>query len=95
MRNFARINNYYNRIEAVNDWNKLAAEILKTEHWRLVWKWKPADNAGWRKIDKAIAGLRKEYQAVEHLMQPTPSTQSDSASSRNVNSEINPPAVSG
>jgi len=71
MRNFARINNYYNRIEAVKDWNKLAAEILKTDHWRLVWKYKPADNAGWRKIDKAIARLREEFAAVEHKMHPT------------------------
>jgi len=68
MRNFARINNYYNRIEAVKDWNKLAADILKTDHWRLVWKYKPADNAGWCKIDKAIAKLREEFQAVEHAL---------------------------
>jgi hypothetical protein len=53
MKNFARINNYYNRIEAWKDWNALAAK-----HPRLAKQFAPPKNSGWRKVDKSILALR-------------------------------------
>lgn len=63
MRNFARINNYYNRIEAQKDWNELAEQARAQGRIDLVEKHQPAQDAGWRVIDKRIAKLRKELNA--------------------------------
>lgn len=57
-RGISRINNYYNRIEAWNDWNRFAAQATADGHGELVERHQPATDAGWRKIDKAIGALR-------------------------------------
>lgn len=62
MRNFARINNYYNRIEAWNDWRRIAAQVKAAGFPELVEKHQPLENAGWRKIDRAVGALREEAQ---------------------------------
>lgn len=54
MRNFARINNYWNRVQANADWVALIAKCDPD----LVDKYAPPENAGWRKIDKCVAALR-------------------------------------
>jgi len=64
MKNFARINNYYNRIEAVKDWNRLATEVSEAGYAELARKHKPANDAGWKRIDKATAALREAYMAA-------------------------------
>ena len=61
MRNFARINNYYNRIEAQKDWIRLADQCDAD----LVKKHEPSESAGWRKIDKCISALRSAQQERE------------------------------
>lgn len=58
MRNIARINNYYNRIEALRDWRSMADRAIAAGRADLVEMHAPAANAGWRTIDKAIAALR-------------------------------------
>lgn len=58
MRNFARINNYYNRIEARKDWNKLAEQAKAAGLADYVEKLQPPADAGWRLIDKRIGQLR-------------------------------------
>lgn len=63
MRNFARINNYYNRNEAWLDWLHLAKQAHMANQTALVKKFHPADNAGWKTIDKRIALLREALQA--------------------------------
>lgn len=67
MRNFIRINNYYNRLEAVNDWLKLCREVVAAGKGDLAVKHAPPEGAGWRKIDKHIAALRKEFEATQHI----------------------------
>lgn len=61
MRNFARITNYYNRLEAVNDWLELCRKVIAAGYPELTVKNAPPEGAGWRKIDKHIAKLRKEF----------------------------------
>lgn len=63
LRNFARINNYYNRLAAWEDWNKLAAQSPE-----LAEKFKPTPGATWRKIDKCIAKLRAAQQEYADLL---------------------------
>jgi len=65
MRNFARINNYYNRIQAQADFDKLAKRLSHAGYSGLVEKHMPPEGAGWRKIDKCIARLRKEIQTMD------------------------------
>lgn len=67
MKNFARINNYYNRIEAIKDWNALVLKAYDTGHGDLATKYKPAPEAGWRLIDKSIESLRKALQEIEKV----------------------------
>lgn len=67
MRNFARINNYYNRLEAVNDWLKICREVIAAGYSELTVKHAPPENAGWSKIDKSIARLRKEYEEAVRI----------------------------
>lgn len=59
MRNLARMTNYWNRVEAWKDWNALAEQARQRGHGDLVDQFQPPANAGWRKIDKAIAKLRE------------------------------------
>lgn len=65
MRNLARISNYYNRIEAVKDWNELVMKAYEMGHGDLAAKHKPQPDSGWRKIDKAIKNLREELETME------------------------------
>ncbi len=58
MRNFARINNYWNKKAAWEDWEALAKTARQAGRADLVVKFQPAENAGWRKIDKATDALR-------------------------------------
>lgn len=60
MRNFSRITNYYNNIEARHDWqrwNNLVSAIFPD----LPAPFTPQPEASWRKIDKAIEKLRTEF----------------------------------
>jgi hypothetical protein len=54
--------NYYNRLEAIHDWNKLASEVSAAGMSDLAAQYRPDESDGWRKIDKAIAALRKAFQ---------------------------------
>lgn len=47
---------YYNNIEARKDWEKIAAQYPD-----IAARFAPPENAGWRKIDKAIAKVREEF----------------------------------
>jgi hypothetical protein len=58
----AKATNYYNRLEAWRDWNKLATKVSNAGKSDLVEKYRPAEDAGWRKVDKAIAALREAFQ---------------------------------
>ena len=64
----AKATNYYNRLEAQCDWNKLATDVSNAGRLDLVDKFRPNEDAGWRKIDKAIAALREAFQhSVERM----------------------------
>jgi len=64
MRNFARINNYYNRIAAWDDWLKISLSAIEQGYGFLVNQYRPPERASWRTIDNRIAVLRA---AVEKL----------------------------
>lgn len=63
MRNFARINNYYNKQQAWKDWIELSKQAHQLGLHDVVKKLHPKANAGWRTIDKMIAALRGIIQA--------------------------------
>lgn len=65
MRNLARLTNAANRIEAWNDWHKIAYQAMGAGRRDLVTKHQPPGNAGWRKIDKCIAALRADLESSE------------------------------
>ena len=65
MRNFARINNYYNRMEAVEDWNRIAGMAVVDGYGELVLKFKPDESMGWRAIDARIEKLREAIRVFE------------------------------
>lgn len=52
--------NYYNRIEAWNDWNRLAKQLQDAGMDALVEKYQPKPDAGWRTIDKQRHELEAE-----------------------------------
>ena len=64
MRNFARINNYYNKQEAWKDWLHLAKQAHMANQTALVRKFQPANNAGWKTIDKRLGLLREALTAA-------------------------------
>lgn len=64
MRNFARINNYYNNQEAWKDWLHLIKQAHMASRGDLVKKHNFRIDAGWRTIDKRIAALRADLQAA-------------------------------
>jgi len=68
MRNFARINNYYNKIEAIKDWNNIAGEAVSNGHVELVLKFKPDESMGWRAIDARIEKLRQAIRDAEQCV---------------------------
>lgn len=58
-RGLAKATNYYNRLEALRDWNRLATEVSNAGMSDLAAKYRPNDGDGWRKIDKKTAALRE------------------------------------
>jgi hypothetical protein len=67
MRNFSRINNYYNLIEARKDWANLADQYIRRGHGDLVKQFTPPEGAGVKQIDRRINALR---QAVNERERP-------------------------
>lgn len=63
MRNLARISNYYNRIQAQADFEELAVRAIAIGLQESVNKHRPPAGAGWRKIDKCIAALRRDMES--------------------------------
>lgn len=63
MRNFARINNYYNKQAAWKDWLELSKRAHQLGLSKEVKTLHPKVNAGWRSIDKATAALRGVIEA--------------------------------
>jgi hypothetical protein len=61
MRNFARINNYFNVIQAWEDWKRIAAQ-----HPEIAEKFKPPSTAGWRRIDLAIERVRNAVEEANN-----------------------------
>jgi hypothetical protein len=57
MRNLVRITNYYNRLQARDDWAQLAAYAQANGHGADAERLQPADGATWRTIDKRIDAL--------------------------------------
>lgn len=63
MRNFYRINNYFNKEEAWKDWIHISQQARAAGKTMLAKKYRPALSAGWRTIDKKIAKLRAALEA--------------------------------
>ncbi|OQA19893.1 MAG: hypothetical protein BWY63_01626 [Chloroflexi bacterium ADurb.Bin360] len=61
MRNFARINNYFNVIQAWEDWKRIAAQ-----HPEIAEKFEPPSCAGWRRIDLAIERVRNAVEEANN-----------------------------
>ncbi|HYE72622.1 MAG TPA: hypothetical protein VEF04_04790 [Blastocatellia bacterium] len=57
-RGLIKANSYYNRIEAVKDWNSLAQKAITAGRGDLIEQCKYKESAGWRAIDKQTAKLR-------------------------------------
>ena len=62
-RGLIRATNYYNKIEAWNDWRKMAQRAIDAGKAELAEKYQPKPDAGWRTIDKCIAKVRAELEA--------------------------------
>jgi hypothetical protein len=58
MRNLSRISNYWNNVQARHDWQHIAKQAEAAGRDDLIKKYQPAGDAGWRKIDAAIAAVR-------------------------------------
>lgn len=71
MRNFSRINNFYSRRAAWQDWHKVAIIAEADGHGDLVKKYQPPENASYQVVDARTAKLR---QAIEQA-QRTPAGQ--------------------
>ena len=52
MRNIARINNYYNRQAAWEDWRTVVAQAVAAGQADLVAQYQPDEDAGWQTIDR-------------------------------------------
>ncbi|TFG67256.1 MAG: hypothetical protein E4H27_09225 [Anaerolineales bacterium] len=63
MRNFALLNAYKNKAEAMKAWNKFAAELEATGYSELVQLHHPPQKAGYRQIAQCIAALAEAYEA--------------------------------
>lgn len=59
-RGLIKATNYYNKIEAWKDWNRLADQAVAAGKTELALKHRPPDNAGWRTIDKQRHKLEAE-----------------------------------
>jgi hypothetical protein len=60
MRNFARINNYYNNMEARRDWLRWT-NLIGCVFPDMPEMFAPPSGSSWRKIDKAIDAMRNEF----------------------------------
>lgn len=69
----SRINNYYNRVAAINDFYKLAVFAVSVGCPDLAEKHLPPADAGHRTIDKHLAKLRGELEAKGFTTPPNPS----------------------
>ena len=58
VRNLARLTNAANRMQAREDWARLAEKARTAGYAELVERLCPPADAGWRRIDAAIAELR-------------------------------------
>jgi hypothetical protein len=58
MRNFARINSYYNRIEAWKDFEHAFQQAIRQGLEQQARQLRPAEDAGWRKIDAQTRKVR-------------------------------------
>lgn len=61
----AKATNYYNRLEAQHDWERISKEMVEAGYVELVAKHTPPRGAGWRKIDKCIAALRADVDKAQ------------------------------
>lgn len=58
--------NYYNRIEARRDWDRLATEIMRAGYPEVVWRYTPPADAGYKKIDHCTKEMRKEFEKIKN-----------------------------
>ena len=63
----AKATNYYNRLEALRDWQRVCQDARKIGmSEEEIGQYAPPDGAGWKTIDKHIAKLREAFpQSVE------------------------------
>lgn len=73
VKGISRINNYYNRMEAVKDFQALASFAESVGESDLVSNHLPPADAGHRTIDKHLAKLRSELEAKGFTTPPNPS----------------------
>lgn len=59
-RGLKKATNYYNKIEAWQDWNRVAQQAQDAGKGELVEKYQPKPDAGWRTIDKQRHRLEAE-----------------------------------
>ena len=65
-RGLIKATNYWNNVEAWRDWKALSAKAVDMGMAEIVRKYEPTPDAGWRRIDKALAKLRAELAKVSH-----------------------------
>jgi hypothetical protein len=66
MRNLSRINNYYNRIQAEQDFKNIAMAALRCGYREVALAVYPGENATTKELDKAIMELRQRI-AGDHI----------------------------
>lgn len=74
-RGLAIATNYYNRINAIEDFNALGRYATSLGLRSLALKHMPPPKSGWRVIDKHLARLRAELIGLGHEPPPNPSAQ--------------------
>ena len=74
VKNLACLTNAANRLEAWKDWDAIAIFAEENDQTALALAHKPPNDAGWRKIDKALAGLREELIVAGLDVPPNPSS---------------------
>lgn len=65
MRNFALLNAYTNKTDALKAWYKLAAEVEAAGYGELVQLHQPHKRSGYRQIAKCIATLAEAYEDAQ------------------------------
>jgi hypothetical protein len=64
-RGLIKATNYYQNLEAVNDWLTICRDAASRGYGDLAVKFAPPEGAGWRKIDKRIAKLREAMNVAD------------------------------